>query len=125
MVRSTTNYADVIRERLTAVPTLAARVADAALNARIAAQIFAARMDAGLTQSQLAERVGTTQSVIARLEDADYEGHSLRLLKKIAWALGQILRVELNPVVPESRPLGKKVGARSHKAPRTKTRGMK
>ncbi len=32
----------------------------------------------GLTQAQLAERVGTTQSVISDLEDAEYEGHSIR-----------------------------------------------
>lgn len=43
----------------------------------------------GLTQKALAARVGTTQSVIARLEDADYEGHSLRMLARIASAVGE------------------------------------
>ncbi len=43
----------------------------------------------GLTQKALAARVGTTQSVIARLEDADYEGHSLRMLARIAAAVGE------------------------------------
>ena len=35
-------------------------------------------------QKKLAKLVGTTQSVIARLEDADYQGHSLNMLGRIA-----------------------------------------
>jgi ribosome-binding protein aMBF1 (putative translation factor) len=46
------------------------------------------REDAGLTQTELAKRVGTTQSVIARLEDAEYAGHSLTMLERIAAACG-------------------------------------
>jgi len=41
----------------------------------------------------LAELVGTTQSVIARLEDADYEGHSLSMLQRIATAVNKRLEV--------------------------------
>jgi predicted transcriptional regulator len=52
---------------------------------------------AGLTQQQLAERVGTKQSVIARLEDADYEGHSLSMLQRIASALHHKLEMYLVP----------------------------
>lgn len=44
------------------------------------------REDAGLTQRELAERIDTTQSVVARLEDAEYSGQSLTLLKRIATA---------------------------------------
>ena len=43
-----------------------------------------ARTEAGLSQKELAEMIGTTQSVISRLEDADYEGHSLSMLSRIA-----------------------------------------
>ena len=43
---------------------------------------------AKLSQAQLAERAGTTQSVIARLEDAEYTAHSLHTLEKIAAACG-------------------------------------
>jgi transcriptional regulator with XRE-family HTH domain len=45
----------------------------------------------------LAERVDTTQSVISRLEDADYEGHSLSMLNRIAKALNQHVRVVIRP----------------------------
>ena len=48
-----------------------------------------------LTQEELAKRVGTKQPVIARLEDADYEGHSLNMLQRIAKALNRTLRVEM------------------------------
>ena len=57
--------------------------------------ILAARESAGLTQAQLAKRVGTTQSVISRLEDADYEGRSLSMLQRIAEALHQRVEVRL------------------------------
>jgi len=53
----------------------------------IAEQIYNLRTQAGLTQKQLAEMVGTTQSVISRLEDADYDGYSLKMLQKIAAAV--------------------------------------
>lgn len=63
------------------------------LHVRIAEMIQRARTEAGLTQAQLAEMVGTTQSAISRLEDADYEGHSLSMLQRIAEALH--LRVDV------------------------------
>lgn len=63
------------------------------LNARLSRMIFEKRTAAGLTQQQLAEIVGTTQPVLARLEHADYEGHSLNMLRRIAEALDQRLDV--------------------------------
>ena len=48
---------------------------------------------AGLTQTELAKRVGTTQSVIARLEDAEYTGHSLSMLERIAAVCGVALKL--------------------------------
>ncbi|MEG4627088.1 hypothetical protein Q5691_22740 [Microcoleus sp. w1-18aA5] len=47
-----------------------------------------------MTQQQLADRIGAKQSVIAWLEDAEYEGHSLLMLQKIARALNQRLEVQ-------------------------------
>ena len=44
------------------------------------------REKAGLSQAELAKKAQTTQSAIARLEDAEYTGHSLKMLEKIAAA---------------------------------------
>ena len=63
------------------------------VNAEIARKIYDLRTKAGLTQQQLAAKVGTTKSAICRLEDADYEGHSLSMLKRIAEAMDK--RVEI------------------------------
>jgi ribosome-binding protein aMBF1 (putative translation factor) len=51
------------------------------------------REDAGFTQAELAAKVGSTQSVIARLEDAEYTGQSLQMLQRIATACGVALRL--------------------------------
>ncbi len=63
------------------------------LSAEIAKMIFEARKDAGLSQKELADLIGTTQSVISRLEDSDYEGHSLPMLDRIAKALNRRVRI--------------------------------
>ena len=65
------------------------------LNAKVARMIYEARTKAGLTQQQLAKRVGTTQTVIARLEDAEYRGHALTMLHRIARALNGQLEIQL------------------------------
>jgi len=62
-------------------------------NLDIARKIHELRTKANLSQAELAKRVGTTQSVISRLEDADYDGHSLAMLRRIASALEK--RIEI------------------------------
>jgi len=71
------------------------------VNAQVARMIYDLRDDAGLTQKELAELVGTTQSAISRLEDADYEGHSLSMLNRIARALKQRMTVVMTAQDPE------------------------
>jgi predicted XRE-type DNA-binding protein len=65
------------------------------VNALVAKLIYDALTNAHLTQKQLAELVGTQQPVIARLEDADYEGHSLTMLQRIARALNRHVEIRL------------------------------
>ena len=68
----------------------------------IALQIYSLRTKACLSQRQLAKLVGTTASVICRLEDADYEGHSLAMLRRIAAAVNK--RVEIRFVSNRKKP---------------------
>jgi ribosome-binding protein aMBF1 (putative translation factor) len=63
------------------------------INAEISRKIYDLRTKAGLSQRELAKKVGTTASAICRLEDADYEGHSLSMLKRIAEALDKRLEI--------------------------------
>ena len=79
-------------------PRLLRALAEATLNAQIAQEIYALRTRARLTQKQLAALVGTTDSVISRLEDADYAGHSLSMLQRIAAALNRRLEIQFVPV---------------------------
>lgn len=71
------------------------KYAEAEINVTVGSLIYNYREEASLTQKQLAELVGTTQSVISRLEDADYEGHSISMLNRIAIALNKKLIVDM------------------------------
>jgi len=94
---------DVIHKRLyKGKPKRLAELEEARASAEIARQIFALRADAGLTQAEFAKLVGTSRSVISRLENDDYRGHSLAMLRRIAAALNQ--RVEIR-FVPAGRKL--------------------
>ena len=98
----------------------------AVADAHVARQIYLLRTEAGLTQRELAARVGTTASVICRLEDADYDGHSLAMLRRVAAAVGKRVEVRfLSADEPDSNPApmptlpraGKKSGDRKTALP--------
>ena len=71
---------------------------EARANEEIAGKIRELRTAASLTQTQLAKLIGTTASVICRLEDADYEGHSLAMLRRIGAALNQRVEIRFVPI---------------------------
>ena len=66
-------------------------------NLDVAREIYELRTKAKLSQAELARKVGTTQSVISRLEDADYDGHSLAMLRRIASALEKRVEIHFLP----------------------------
>ena len=67
----------------------------------LARAVIHARVSAGLTQNQLAQRMATTQSVIARLEGGRTKP-STQTLERIAAATGTRLKIsfETEPVRP-------------------------
>ena len=70
------------------------------IKSQAAQAIYDARAAAGLSQKQLARLAGTTQSAISRLEDGDYDRHSLAMLERIAAALDRRLEVRFVPALP-------------------------
>jgi len=101
--RPTKNAVEILHRRYyEGKPERLADLETARANDHVARQIATLRTRAGLSQRQLAQLVGTTASVICRLENADYEGHSLAMLNRIAAALNR--RVEIR-FVPAERHL--------------------
>ncbi len=92
---TTTDAVKILKQRLGDVPDLDERIETDKLNVRVAMLVYQVRTEAGMTQTELAELVGTSQPNVARLEDADYEGHSLSMLQKIAEALGKRIEIQI------------------------------
>jgi predicted transcriptional regulator len=79
-----------------------AELEEARANDEIARKIYGLRK-AGLTQRELAKLAGTTLAVIAQLEDGDYDGHALAMLRRIAGALAKRVEIRLVPVQRKAR----------------------
>jgi ribosome-binding protein aMBF1 (putative translation factor) len=89
----------IYREFYEGKPERIAELEEARVNDDVARQVRELREEAGLSQQELAEIVGTTASVICRLEDADYEGHSLSMLNRIASAFDKRIKIDFVPTV--------------------------
>jgi len=78
----------------------------------VALKLASLRKASGLSQKELAKRVGTSQQQISRLESPSYEGHSLSMLRRIAEVLEATVHVEIQgkkqqtpPVVAEAEAI--------------------
>ena len=98
-VKPTTDAVEVLHRRFyEGKPARLKNLEDPRANEEIARKIRELRSAAALTQTQLAKLIGTTASVICRLEDADYGGHSLPMLRRIAAALNQRVEIRFVPI---------------------------
>ena len=97
--KSTTDAVGILHRRFfEGKPERLRALEEARADDEVARKIFELRTKAGLTQAQLAKMIGTTASVISRLEDSDYEGHSLAMLRRIAAALNKRVEIRFVPV---------------------------
>lgn len=81
------------------------------LNTKIATQIRVLREQRGLTQEELAKRIGTKQPGIARLENVNYSSWKIETLKKIARACDVIFIggfISLKTFLEEEEKFGRK-----------------
>ena len=78
------NVLEIFRQRAKQNPKLQAAYNEEKKKYQIACKIRECRKRKRLSQKALATLIGTTQSVISRLENAEYTGHSLSVLRKIA-----------------------------------------
>ena len=98
------NAVEILKSRyLDRDPEMSRLVEEERANMEVARKIYDSRLKAGLSQRELAKLVGTTASVICRLEDADYEGHSLSMLLRIAAALNRRVEIRFLPLREEKQ----------------------
>jgi len=97
--KKSTDALEIIRrEFFDGQPERIAELEQARSDAHVARKIHEIRTTAGLSQRALAKLVGTTASAICRLEDADYDGHSLAMLNRIAAALDRRVEIRFVPL---------------------------
>ncbi|MEA2896857.1 MAG: hypothetical protein QOJ84_2472 [Bradyrhizobium sp.] len=84
-----------LKARLLANPKVKAEYDALAPEFEIAAELLRARLRAGLSQTELAARMGTSQSAVARLESGDTLP-STKTLLRYAQATGSRVRVRLS-----------------------------
>lgn len=90
------------RARAERLPGYSAAREEAAVEFRLLRQLLDARKRAGLTQEEVATRMGTTRSAISRLEGSRKHLPALTTLRRYADVLG--CDVEINLVPRASQP---------------------
>lgn len=90
---------ELIRKFVGDDPERQAMLDEEIVNVEAAQLVYDLRRKAGLSQRELARKVGTTASVICRMEQADYES-SLPMLRRIAGALNRRLELRAVPIKP-------------------------
>lgn len=96
-MRTTTDALDIMKHMTGDDARMQTLIEEEREELRVARMIYEARTAAGLTQAELAVRVGTRRSAISRLEDADYDGDTLSILARVAYALDRRVEVRFLP----------------------------
>lgn len=100
----TTDAVEIIHRRYyEGRPDRLASLEEERANAHIARRIYDLREKAGLTQPELARLIGASTQVVRQLEDSDYDGNYLTLLRRIAAALQRRVKIRMVPIKPKLR----------------------
>jgi transcriptional regulator with XRE-family HTH domain len=102
-VKRQTNFDKYLDKQLRD-PDFAARFKRAGEAWDVALQIAVLRKESGLSEKELARRVGTSQQQISRLESPSYEGHSLSMLRRVAAVLGATVQVKIQSERHQAQP---------------------
>ena len=84
------------RAALTDTPDKRARYDEIAAKSDLWLQLVEARQEAGLSQRELAQRLGVSQAQVARLEKRGYDAYSLNSLRRYVEALGEGFSLEVS-----------------------------
>jgi DNA-binding XRE family transcriptional regulator len=103
-LKPTSDAVEILKRRYyDGKPKRQAALEVARANDEVARKIYELRIEAGISQRALAKLIGSTASVICRLEDADYDGHSLAMLRRIAAALDKRVEIRFLPMKTKVR----------------------
>lgn len=104
VMRQRTNFDLYLQEQLKD-PDFAERFKKAGEAWDVAIKLASLRKASGLSQKELAKRIGTSQQQISRLESPSYEGHSLSMLRRVADVLGASIHIEIQRKKPQRLPI--------------------
>jgi DNA-binding XRE family transcriptional regulator len=90
------------REQFLADPEKRAIYEEEAAKSALWLQLVEARQQAGLTQRQMAERLGVSQAQVARIEKQGYDAYTLNTLRRYVAALGAGFSLQVMIHVPQS-----------------------
>ena len=91
------------RDSFLAAPDFRAIYEEEATKSELWLQLVEARQAAGLTQAELAERLGVSQAQVARIEKRGYDAYTLTTLRRYVEALGEGFALEVRVHCPDDR----------------------
>lgn len=91
------------RDSLLANPAYRAIYEEEAAKSELWLQLVEARLQAGLTQAEVAKRLGVTQSQVARMEKRGYDAYTLTTLRRYVLALGEGFSLEVTVHTPQAQ----------------------
>lgn len=97
------------KEELRANPEYQAIYEEEAAKSELWLQVVEARQAAGLTQAEVAKRIGVSQAQVARMEKRRYDAYTLNSLRRYVQALGEGFSLQVRVIHPDAGEVGRTV----------------